>query len=47
MYYTASALVGIGAALLWTAQGAYLAVNSDESTVSRNTGIFWALIQFK
>jgi hypothetical protein len=47
MYYTVSVLVGIGAAILWTAQGAYLAVNSDESTISRNTGIYWALLQLR
>jgi hypothetical protein len=47
MYYTVSVLVGIGAAILWTAQGVYLAVNSDESTISRNTGIYWALLQLR
>jgi len=46
-YYMASILVGFGAAILWTAQGAYLAINSDDSTISRNTGIFWALLQVR
>jgi hypothetical protein len=46
-YYTVSVLVGIGAAILWTAQGVYLADNSNDSTISRNSGIFWALFQFR
>jgi hypothetical protein len=44
-YYTVSILMGLGAATLWTAQGVYLSQNSDDSTISRNTGIFWALFQ--
>ncbi|CAF3836713.1 unnamed protein product, partial [Rotaria sp. Silwood1] len=44
-YYIVSVLVGIGAAVLWTAQGVYLANNSNEITISRNSGIFWALFQ--
>lgn len=45
-FYTASVLVGIGAAVLWTAQGNVLAINSTDSTIGRNSGIFWALLQF-
>uniref|UniRef100_A0A672YNC2 Major facilitator superfamily domain containing 11 n=1 Tax=Sphaeramia orbicularis TaxID=375764 RepID=A0A672YNC2_9TELE len=45
-FYTASVLVGIGAAVLWTAQGNVLAINSSDSTIGRNSGIFWALLQF-
>lgn len=45
-FYTASVLVGIGAAILWTAQGNVLAINSTDSTIGRNSGIFWALLQF-
>ena len=26
-------------------QGAFLTVNSDESTMSRNSGIFWAMLE--
>ncbi|KAA0705444.1 UNC93-like protein MFSD11 [Triplophysa tibetana] len=44
LYFT-SVLIGIGAALLWTAQGHFLVENSDVSTINRNTGMFWALLQ--
>eukprot|EP00117_Sycon_ciliatum_P043178 scpid73283/ scgid31298/ UNC93-like protein MFSD11; Major facilitator superfamily domain-containing protein 11; Protein ET len=43
--FACSALLGIGAAVLWTAQGEFLTSNSTEETMSRNTGIFWALLQ--
>ncbi|XP_025087138.1 UNC93-like protein MFSD11 isoform X2 [Pomacea canaliculata] len=43
--YLGSALVGLGAAVLWTAQGNFLTINSDSQTVARNSGIFWALLQ--
>ncbi|XP_077412486.1 UNC93-like protein MFSD11 [Vanacampus margaritifer] len=45
-FYTASVLVGLGAAVLWTAQGNVLALNSDPRTIGRNSGVFWALLQF-
>ncbi|TNN34516.1 UNC93-like protein MFSD11 [Liparis tanakae] len=45
-FYTASVLVGVGAAVLWTAQGNVLAINSSDGTIGRNSGIFWALLQF-
>uniref|UniRef100_A0AAX7V7I1 Major facilitator superfamily domain containing 11 n=1 Tax=Astatotilapia calliptera TaxID=8154 RepID=A0AAX7V7I1_ASTCA len=45
-FYTASVLVGIAAAVLWTAQGNVLTINSTDSTIGRNSGIFWALLQF-
>ncbi|XP_025208873.1 UNC93-like protein MFSD11 isoform X2 [Melanaphis sacchari] len=41
--YFMSAIQGFGAAILWTAQGTYLTLNSDPSTMSRNTGIFWTI----
>ncbi|XP_029946163.1 UNC93-like protein MFSD11 isoform X2 [Salarias fasciatus] len=44
LYFT-SVLIGIGAALLWTAQGQFLVENSEASTINRNTGMFWALLQ--
>lgn len=33
--------------VLWTAQGNVLAINSTDSTSGRNSGIFWALLQFR
>ncbi|XP_035037595.1 UNC93-like protein MFSD11 [Hippoglossus stenolepis] len=45
-FYTASVLVGVGAAVLWTAQGNVLTINSTDNTIGRNSGIFWALLQF-
>ncbi|XP_011476310.1 UNC93-like protein MFSD11 [Oryzias latipes] len=44
-FYLTSVLIGIGAALLWTAQGEFLIENSEASTINRNTGMFWALLQ--
>ncbi|KAM9744858.1 UNC93-like protein MFSD11 [Menidia menidia] len=45
-FYTASVLVGMAAAVLWTAQGNLLTINSNDSTIGRNSGIFWSLLQF-
>ncbi|KAL2076636.1 hypothetical protein ACEWY4_027764 [Coilia grayii] len=45
-FYTASVLVGVAAAVLWTAQGNLLTINSSDATIGRNSGIFWALLQF-
>lgn len=44
-FYLGSVLVGIGAAVIWTGQGNFQTINSDDSTVGRNGGIFWALMQ--
>ncbi|XP_027898062.1 UNC93-like protein MFSD11 isoform X2 [Xiphophorus couchianus] len=44
-FYLTSVLIGIGAALLWTAQGQFLVENSEASTINRNTGLFWGLLQ--
>uniref|UniRef100_A0A8C2KEM7 UNC93-like protein MFSD11 n=1 Tax=Cyprinus carpio TaxID=7962 RepID=A0A8C2KEM7_CYPCA len=44
-FYFTSVIIGIGAAMLWTAQGHFLVENSDASTINRNTGLFWALLQ--
>jgi len=45
LYYSASALLGLGAAILWTAQGTFLTANSTKETMSRNAGVFWAMLQ--
>lgn len=44
-FYLTSVLIGFGAAMLWTAQGHFLVENSEASTINRNTGMFWALLQ--
>ncbi|KAG9333286.1 hypothetical protein JZ751_012873 [Albula glossodonta] len=44
LYFT-SVLIGVGAAMLWTAQGHFLVQNSDAATINRNTGVFWGLLQ--
>ena len=43
--YLASVIIGIGAAIIWTGQGTFLTLNSDDVTMGRNSGIFWALLQ--
>lgn len=45
LLYAASAWLGFGAAIIWTAQGSFLSKCSDETTISRNSGIFWAMLQ--
>jgi hypothetical protein len=45
-YYVVSILRGVGAAVLWNGHGVYLADNSNDSTISRNSGVLWALFQF-
>lgn len=43
--YLGSAFVGLGAALISTAQGKLFTDNSDERTASRNSGIFFGMFQ--
>lgn len=45
LLYAASCMLGAGAAIIWTGQGNYLTVNSDAATISRNSGVFWAMLQ--
>ncbi|XP_076639368.1 UNC93-like protein MFSD11 [Colletes latitarsis] len=45
LLYSASCILGLGAALIWTGHGQYLTENSDSETMSRNAGIFWAIFQ--
>lgn len=45
LFYAAAALIGFGAGPLWTAQGSYLAKNSNSESSSRNAAIFWSMLQ--
>ncbi|XP_026812896.1 UNC93-like protein MFSD11 [Rhopalosiphum maidis] len=43
LLYTMSVFLGFGASIIWTGQATYLTLNSDDKTISRNSGIFWAM----
>ncbi|XP_067940067.1 UNC93-like protein MFSD11 isoform X2 [Watersipora subatra] len=45
LLYLMSVLLGIAAAIIWTAQGNFLTLNSTKETMGRNSGLFWALFQ--
>lgn len=45
LLYLCSAILGIGAAFIWTGQGNYLTLNSTKENISRYSGIFWCLLQ--
>lgn len=45
LLYVSSAVLGAGAALIWTGQGAYLSRCSNDETITRNSGVFWAMLQ--
>jgi len=45
LLYISAAIIGMGAPVIWTAQGNFLSLNSDDETISRNSGIVWAMCQ--
>ena len=45
LLYLSAAVIGLGAPVIWTAQGTFLYWNSDDDTISRNSGIVWAMCQ--
>jgi len=45
LLYASAAIIGLGAPIIWTAQGNFLSLNSDDDTISRNSGIVWAMLQ--
>nr|XP_023023636.1 UNC93-like protein MFSD11 [Leptinotarsa decemlineata] len=47
LLYLVSTIIGIGAAMIWTGQGNYLTLNSTKRHISRNSGVFWAMLQLR
>ncbi|VDM74469.1 unnamed protein product [Strongylus vulgaris] len=45
LLYVFSAVLGFGAAVIWTANGAYLVQFSRDGKMGRNSGILWAMLQ--
>ncbi|CAJ0583989.1 unnamed protein product, partial [Mesorhabditis spiculigera] len=45
LYYAASALNGVGAGVLWTANGVYLVEHSKKENLPTNTVIMWSVMQ--
>jgi len=43
LLYVMSAVLGVGAAIIWTAQGNFLSLNTDDTNISMYSGIFWAM----
>ena len=43
--YVSAVIIGLGAPVIWTAQGNFLSLNSDDDTISRNSGLFWGMLQ--
>nr|VZI02272.1 unnamed protein product [Spirometra erinaceieuropaei] len=44
--YCSSIILGVGAAVLWTAQGVFITNCSKTDELHRNFGVFWMLFQF-
>lgn len=42
--YSTSCLLGVGAAIIWCAQGGFLTLNSTDANMTRNSGIFTAFV---
>ncbi|CAJ0945313.1 unnamed protein product, partial [Mesorhabditis belari] len=45
LLYSLSALLGLGAALIWTGNGVYLVRFSREGKMARNSAIMWTMLQ--
>ncbi|KAJ1372053.1 hypothetical protein KIN20_034112 [Parelaphostrongylus tenuis] len=45
LLYVFSAVLGLGSAVLWTANGTYLVQFSRQGKIARNSGILWAMLQ--
>lgn len=45
LLYVSAAVLGMAAPVIWTSQGNFIAINSDPETISRNSGIVWAMMQ--
>lgn len=45
LLYFGSAVLGVGAALLWAGNGCYLVEVSRKNKMERNSGIMWAMLQ--
>ncbi|PAV73149.1 hypothetical protein WR25_08360 isoform K [Diploscapter pachys] len=45
LLYAASAFLGIGGAILWIANAAYVVEFSSKDELSRNTAILWGMLQ--
>ncbi|CAB3407891.1 unnamed protein product [Caenorhabditis bovis] len=41
--YISSAILGFGAAIIWTGQGSYLSQNCTKDTTSRNSALLWGI----
>ncbi|KAM3178983.1 hypothetical protein ACTXT7_001490 [Hymenolepis weldensis] len=45
LIYLASAILGFGAAVIWTAQGVFITACSTDNNLNRNFGLFWIIFQ--